>query len=215
MHINLKIARFLDKAEVIKYGISNISKIKPWGKKYKSAITLMLNIKPGIKKHDGVMMDRVFHSYSLKMRNITDEFSAFLTNNKVQNKVIHFKQNLRLMTPFSHKKAAVLSGLGWIGKNALLVTPEFGPRVRLATVLVGAKLPAGKPVTKSKCGDCEICVVSCPVKAIKGKNWKPGMPRHELLDSKRCKQMMIRKEKKLKNDYACAICWFVCPHGAK
>ena len=46
---------------------------------------------------------------------------------------------------FSHKLAAHLAGLGWIGKSCLLVTPEVGPRVRWTTVLTDAPLePAGE-----------------------------------------------------------------------
>ena len=60
----------------------------------------------------------------------------------------------RLCGIFSNKMAAHLSGLGWIGKSCLLVTPEAGPRVRWATVLTEAPLePAGGPMPP-RCGDC-------------------------------------------------------------
>jgi epoxyqueuosine reductase len=53
----------------------------------------------------------------------------------------------RLCAAFSHKLAAHLAGLGWIGKSCLLVTPEIGPRVRWSTVLTDAPLQAtGKPM---------------------------------------------------------------------
>ena len=48
----------------------------------------------------------------------------------------------RLTGVFSHKLAAHLAGLGWIGKSALLITPEHGPRVRWGTVLTDAPLEA-------------------------------------------------------------------------
>lgn len=54
-------------------------------------------------------------------------------------------QSVKDMGPYSgvfpHKTAAVLAGLGWIGKSALFVSPQFGPRVRLATVLTDYPLP--------------------------------------------------------------------------
>jgi len=46
----------------------------------------------------------------------------------------------------SHKAFARAAGLGWIGKNILLITPKYGPRVRLATVLTDIPLKPGKPL---------------------------------------------------------------------
>ena len=53
-----------------------------------------------------------------------------------------------LKSVFSHKLAAHLSGLGWIGKNCLLITPDFGPRVRFVTILTDAPLPSGIPLNE-------------------------------------------------------------------
>ena len=72
----------------------------------------------------------------------------------------------RISAIFSHKIAANLSGLGWIGKSCLLVTPEHGPRVRWASILTDAPLLAtGKPLA-DRCTDCTDCVDICPVKAF-------------------------------------------------
>jgi epoxyqueuosine reductase len=58
-------------------------------------------------------------------------------------------QSVRDMGEFSgifpHKTAAVLAGLGWIGKSALFVSPQYGPRVRLATILTDCPLPKPSP----------------------------------------------------------------------
>jgi len=65
----------------------------------------------------------------------------------------------------SHKMMAYRTGLGWIGRNLLLVTPEWGARVRLVTVLTD--MPVESPARpKGECGDCKRCAVSCPVGAI-------------------------------------------------
>lgn len=64
----------------------------------------------------------------------------------------------RICAIFSHKLAAHLAGLGWIGKSCLLITPAAGPRVRLATVLTDAPLvPSGQPM-KEQCGGCQECI---------------------------------------------------------
>jgi hypothetical protein len=66
---------------------------------------------------------------------------------------------------FSHKMTATHAGLGWIGKTDLLVSQDFGPRVRLASLLVDYPLKdAGTPVTESRCGSCRICVTHVPAR---------------------------------------------------
>lgn len=67
----------------------------------------------------------------------------------------------------SHKHAAVEAGLGEIGLNGLLITPEFGPRVRLGSVLTDALLEPDKRLTEGVCiEDCMECVKACPARAI-------------------------------------------------
>ena len=53
---------------------------------------------------------------------------------------------------YQHKSAAVAAGLGWIGKSALFISPEHGPRVRLATVLTDAELPCDAVPMEPRCG---------------------------------------------------------------
>lgn len=60
----------------------------------------------------------------------------------------------RICASFSHKMGASLSGLGWIGKNCLLVTPEHGPRVRWTTILTDAPLEPTGNLQEQKCGRC-------------------------------------------------------------
>jgi len=65
------------------------------------------------------------------------------------------------------KPAAVIAGLGYQGKNTLLVNPNFGPRVRLVSVLTTAELDLDEPFTEDLCKECEKCVTACPTKALK------------------------------------------------
>jgi len=122
----------------------------------------------------------------------------------------------RLAAPFPHKTAATRAGLGWIGKSALLVTPELGPTVRLATVLTDAPLPVGQPITESQCGGCTVCVEACPMGVITGENWTAGMPRDRLLDAKTCLQ--VRREAAVRAGIErprCGVCMAVCPRGPR
>lgn len=68
----------------------------------------------------------------------------------------------------SARHLAAWAGLGWIGRSGLLVTPKYGARVRLVTVLTDAPLEAGQAMEFS-CGKCAACVKVCPARAIAGK----------------------------------------------
>ncbi len=66
----------------------------------------------------------------------------------------------------SHKIIAQLAGLGWLGRNNLVVTPKFGSQIRLVTILTDMPVKANKPL-KANCGKCRSCILACPAGAIK------------------------------------------------
>ncbi len=116
--------------------------------------------------------------------------------------------------PLPYKTAATRAGLGWIGKNALLVTPEYGCAIRIATLLTDAPLTPADPVEECRCGSCTLCVDACPAGALHGAEWKPGIPREELVDTVRCESKM--REIMMENlgvDFdLCGKCFAVCPY---
>ena len=67
-----------------------------------------------------------------------------------------------------HKTAAVLAGLGFVGKSGLFLTPEFGSKTRLATILTDMPLQSELPIIENGCGDCNACQKACPAGAIYG-----------------------------------------------
>src|SRR5512147_2230130 len=81
-----------------------------------------------------------------------------------------------LYSLFNHKMAATSAGLGWIGKNGLLISPDHGPRLSLATVLTDAPFAPDRPMEHSLCGDCVLCIEHCPSKAITGAEWSRSRP---------------------------------------
>ena len=68
------------------------------------------------------------------------------------------------------KTSAVKCGLGCQGKNTLLITPEYGPRVRLISVLTTAELEVDEPFKEDFCRNCQRCVDACPTKALEPYN---------------------------------------------
>jgi epoxyqueuosine reductase len=112
----------------------------------------------------------------------------------------------------SHKTIAHIAGLGWIGKNCLLVTPEHGPRIRLISILTEAPLDTVNNPLEQRCNDCNKCMTICPVNAIKGRNFKLGESREYRLDVKKCDDYF--KSMAEMQEYAiCGLCLYVCPHG--
>lgn len=65
----------------------------------------------------------------------------------------------------SHKKVGQLAGLGWIGRNNLLVNPQLGSRFRLVTILTDMPLAPDEPLDRD-CGVCYACLETCPAQAI-------------------------------------------------
>ena len=115
---------------------------------------------------------------------------------------------------FSHKAAANLSGLGWIGKSCLLITEKNGPRVRWGTILINAPLTiTGNPVS-DKCKVCELCVIICPAKAFTGKTFDINDRREVRYNAHKCDKYLskMNKEKGLR---VCGLCVQVCPYGRK
>lgn len=114
---------------------------------------------------------------------------------------------------FSHKKAAVRAGLGYIGKSCLFISRKFGPRVRLGTVFTNAPLETVYEHQKSLCGECDICSKACGAMAIKNINFEDGMVREDIYDAKACSDYMKEKFKHIGRGAVCGVCMRVCPKG--
>jgi epoxyqueuosine reductase len=117
----------------------------------------------------------------------------------------------RLCGLFSHKLAAHLAGLGWIGKSCLLVTPGVGPRVRWASILTDAPLTAGQPLAE-RCGRCTECVEACPAHAFTGRNFEADEPREARFDVFKCDEYFGQCETQV-GARVCGLCVYVCPYG--
>ncbi len=120
----------------------------------------------------------------------------------------------RYIPAISHKLAAHLAGLGWIGKSCLLITPEAGPRVRWATVLTDAPLQHTGNAMTEQCGDCQECVKVCPVGAFTGRPFQEDELREVRYDARRCEGYHKDLEKKM-GVGVCGMCLHVCPYGMR
>jgi len=119
----------------------------------------------------------------------------------------------RWLAAISHKAVAKMAGIGWQGKSLLLVTPEFGPRVRLVTVLTDAPLAVDDPL-KSRCGTCDQCKQACPAGAIKGTpSEERYASREDAVDIGRCAGKLVNEFSKMPEIGAsiCGLCIKACP----
>jgi epoxyqueuosine reductase QueG len=103
-----------------------------------------------------------------------------------------------------HKEVAYLAGLGWRGRNNLLITEQWGAQVRLATVLTNLSLQPARPLSAG-CGSCRRCLSACPAGAIRE---EPGD-----FDHRACYQQLKEFSKVRRiGHYVCGLCVKAC-HG--
>jgi len=125
--------------------------------------------------------------------------------------------------------------LGVIGKNNMLITPQYGPRVRLRALALRVKLPETDSLNFDPCSTCDMpCRQACPRKAFDNKNFDSSdygmleLPAREgVYDREACAlesdkrlhpdESIFQKEEIESGDLisvSCRACEFACPVGA-
>ena len=117
--------------------------------------------------------------------------------------------NETLGSLFSHKLAAHLAGLGWIGKSCLLINPEVGPRIRWVTILTDAPLDATGEAMDNHCGNCTKCIDICPVHAFTEVDTDDLSNRDIRFDAHKCYDYLNSDDKAP----TCGLCVKICPQG--
>jgi len=185
------------------YGIAFAIKIKP---------SIILGINEGPTKE----YYEEYNKINKTLDNITVSCVKYINNqgyNTIGQTSTYVTSNDNLTTPLPHKTVATRAGVGWIGKNSLLITPEYGSAIRISSVLTDMPLITSDPINESKCGQCNKCVEACPASAIKGMLWNVNVSRDELLNPLKCREKARELlNKKIGIESAiCGKCIEVCP----
>lgn len=141
----------------------------------------------------------------------------------IKQKLIEIAESMKLsryealvdLSFLDEKAAAVMAGLGEIGRNNLLLTPEFGSRVFIGEIVTDAKLETKETkkewIPSHSCINCNLCVIHCPTKAL-----DQGFTRSKCLSylsQKESKEYSLYDHMKLY--YGCDVCQDVCPVNYK
>lgn len=181
--------------------------------------------------------DKIFHlnvtapsNIHTKPKSEFDPFEGYFPTYEIMKnkawKVINFLRSKGYDAIYSIgiplKPIAIACGLGWQGKNTLLITPELGPRVNLIALLTDADLVPDTPYPKNQCGKCEKCLKACPAKALtpyRCEITRCMVYSLECPNDPKVPQETRQLEAKLtqrptRHTYIeCSICMDVCPYG--
>ena len=172
----------------------------------------------------GIMYAHAYHAANSLIDAITLGLSGWISERGFSALVIPASLKAdpsKEMGHASHKAFACAAGVGWIGRNGLLINPICGPRIRLGTVLTDMPLNPGTPM-ENRCGQCRRCVDSCPSGALKLSNFKlRPATRDEIFDPQKCVSRLNKfKETFLKRPHTaayaatvCGMCIKACPIG--
>ncbi len=134
------------------------------------------------------------------------EVASFLQSEGFPSMAIPASQQVSRVPPtsghISHIALGHAAGIGWVGRNQLLVHPKYGQRVRYVSILTDAPLTAGRP-TEGWCGECKVCVGACPAGAIR--------ERREDFDVMACYRKLTEFSKLPSiGQHVCGICVKAC-----
>ena len=213
------------------YGFADLRGLLPEnfaGYNYGISIIGKLNDKivDGIKDAPTLEYYHHYNTVNTQLQYLTERISSDLNQERIR--AIAIKPTITsdpkefdlylptLRYEISHKMVATRAGLGWIGKTDLFISPLFGPRLRLSSILIRQEIKSElKPIDKSKCGNCTICVEKCPAQAATGQLWDIYTDRDVFFDAYKCREkcgelarIHLKVDKRI-----CGICVAVCPIG--
>ncbi|MFA5291781.1 MAG: tRNA epoxyqueuosine(34) reductase QueG [Phycisphaerae bacterium] len=179
----------------------------------KSVICVGLNYKLPQSAADGLLQIASYALYPDYHKFIREKLTILANFLKLKIKNFKFKICVDSL-PIAEKALAARAGLGFIGKNRLLINPKLGSFLLLGELITNLPLETNEPKLSS-CGDCRKCIDACPTDALS----------EEQFDARRCISYLtiehkgrISPELKDKMDshlFGCEQCLLACPYNEK
>ena len=201
-------------AEVV--GFASLEGIKNVPKEYPNSILIGIPIEKEALKtiytDDQSKYVESMKSLALKLNDIVLEGEDYIKENMNYNALAMSRERVAkdfegLASKIPHKTTGTRSGLGWIGRCALLISPKYGAALRLSTILTDMPIKVGTPIDDSLCDDCTICVKACPGKAI----IDDSNPKISYSPEK-CGEFLFKRRDE-GHPVACGMCLYICPYG--
>ncbi len=210
---DIELKSILDNEYIALYGVADLGRLRqnftcPYepGNKYPVAIVFACRLSDELIN---TLVDKSTNTYAYHYRQVNAHLDrvALKIASYIQSigkkafpvpssQIIDWKENTGHL---SHRLLAWDAGLGWFGRSRLIVTPEYGARVRFASVLTDLQLSAGKPIEMT-CENCKKCVSMCPAGAI-GESFSLDKCQEKLSYFKRYENI---------GQYICGICVKAC-----
>ena len=206
-------------AEVV--GFASLEGIKNVTKEYPNSILIGIPIEKEALKtiytDDQSKYVESMKSLALKLNDIVLEGEYYIKENMNYNALAMSRERVAkdfegLASKIPHKTTGTRSGLGWIGRCALLISPQYGAALRLSTILTDMPIKVGTPIDDSLCDDCTDCQDACPVDAINEVKWDSRKEREEYFDAEKCFEFIKEGMKRTHGKSLCAKCGLACPY---
>jgi len=184
-----------------------------------SVIVVGLNYKPPKRKQSPVPNKRTatgkvasyaqyenYHIFIKKQLHKLTDFITFVTDKNHQFKICVDS------APVAERALAVRAGLGFIGKNHLLINPELGPQIFLGEIITTLKLQPDKPIANN-CSNCKKCIAACPTGALRTDGQLDATKCTNYLTIEYKGQIPAELAKKIGDRlFGCDECILVCPY---
>jgi epoxyqueuosine reductase len=181
------------------------------------AVRLDNAIIDGIKDVPTVKYAQHYREINARLDDITARIVAWIERQGFNASAIpasHIAEERNLLGSLSHKAVARMAGIGWQGKSLLIVSPQYGPRIRLATVITDMPLTVDQPI-RNRCVACNECSKACPVSAIRNVSTDSRYESRDVaLHLERCADRTLKmKAMPGIGVRACGLCVKACPFG--